>query len=378
MLEPFLTLPRFVMDKRKRKRKRDSSRNSTPDATAPESLHPRELVHHDEASYALLHGGAKRLKISHSKDSTSRHLVPPNIYHEHTPSTSHMHSCSGPATTVVSLVQDAQEDLDAVDSLQDRYLEFLRVFDAVIGEVANVHPYAKMALGVLSCAAKIILAQAYHDTAVLKLLDKLSEVYSFIAQHEMRGKISSMRAILGNISQQARECARFIKNYSETKKIWSRLGKNVLWETEDTIQKYNDVFDRLMQNFRDQVTHDVAIHVHRMEEILDFSGMTYAEGAGPDTRKQCLQGTRTEILSEITEWVNSTGGNVPRVLWLSGPAGKGKSAIAHTITKWFEDAGGLCSCYTFDRQREADHRHEKIFSTIARDLADRDPEMSGH
>jgi len=83
-----------------------------------------------------------------------------------------MHSCSGPATTVVSLVQDAQEDLDAVDSLQDRYLEFLRVFDAVIGEVANVcigslldqnrtnlvpqvHPYAKMALGVLSCAAKV-------------------------------------------------------------------------------------------------------------------------------------------------------------------------------------------------------------------------------
>jgi hypothetical protein len=103
--------------------------------------------------------------------------------------------------------------------------------------------------------------------------------------------------------------------------------------------------------------------------------MTYAEGAGLDTRKRCLQGTRMKILSEITEWVNSIGDNVPRVLWLSGPAGKGKSAIAHTIADWFEDVGGLGSCYTFDRQREADRRHEKIFSTIARDLADRDPEM---
>jgi hypothetical protein len=111
------------------------------------------------------------------------------------------------------------------------------------------------------------------------------------------------------------------------------------------------------------------------DEILDLIGMTYADGAGLDTRKQCLQGTRTEILSEITEWVKSTGDNVPRVLWLSGPAGKGKSAIAHTIAKWFEDAGGLGSCYSFDRQREADRRHEKIFSTIARDLADRDPGM---
>jgi hypothetical protein len=108
---------------------------------------------------------------------------------------------------------------------------------------------------------------------------------------------------------------------------------------------------------------------------LDLIGMTYADGAGLDTRKQCLQGTRTEILSEITKWVKSTGDNVPRVLWLSGPAGKGKSAIAHTIAKRFEEAGGLGSCYSFDRQREADRRHEKIFSTIARDLADRDPGM---
>jgi len=109
--------------------------------------------------------------------------------------------------------------------------------------------------------------------------------------------------------------------------------------------------------------------------MLELGGITYAEGAGLDTRKQCLQGTRTEILSEITEWVNSTGDNVPRVLWLSGPAGKGKSAIAHTIAKWFNNVGGLGSCYCFDRQRKADRRHEKIFSTIARDLTDRDPEM---
>jgi len=103
--------------------------------------------------------------------------------------------------------------------------------------------------------------------------------------------------------------------------------------------------------------------------------MTYADGAGRDTGKQCLPGTRTEIISEITNWVNSTRDDVQRVLWLSGPAGKGKSAIAHTIANWFNNVGGLGSCYCFDHQRDADRRHEKIFSTIARDLADRDPEM---
>jgi hypothetical protein len=128
---------------------------------------------------------------------------------------------------------------------------------------------------------QIILAQVDCDAALLKLLDKLYEVYSFIIQDEMLGQISSMRAILGKISQQTRECAHFIRSYSETRNLCEchkllryvpyraspiitgkRLGKNVVSETTDTIQKYSDVFDMLMQNFRDQVAHDVAIHVH--------------------------------------------------------------------------------------------------------------------
>ncbi|CCM06237.1 uncharacterized protein FIBRA_08484 [Fibroporia radiculosa] len=54
-------------------------------------------------------------------------------------------------------------------------------------------------------------------------------------------------------------------------------------------------------------------------------------------------------------------------------AGKGKSAIAHTIATWSHAHGELGSRYCFDRTRQADRRHEKIWSTIARDLADHDP-----
>jgi hypothetical protein len=101
--------------------------------------------------------------------------------------------------------------------------------------------------------------------------------------------------------------------------------------------------------------------------------MAYAEGAGLDTRKRCLPGTRTDILSKIMGWINDSRDDVPRVLWLSGPAGTGKSAIAHTIASSFIGVGGLGSCYCFDRN--TDHRHKMVFSTIARDLADRHPEM---
>jgi hypothetical protein len=107
--------------------------------------------------------------------------------------------------------------------------------------------------------------------------------------------------------------------------------------------------------------------------LSDFRGITYADDAGLNRGKQCLPGTCIEILSKITDWANSTKNDVKPVLWLSGPAGKGKSAIAHTLANWFNNVGGLGSCYCFDRQRDTDHRHEKIFATIARDLAHRDP-----
>lgn len=109
------------------------------------------------------------------------------------------------------------------------------------------------------------------------------------------------------------------------------------------------------------------------DDELNLAGMIYAPGAGLDTRKQCLPGTRTDILSKIMGWINDSGDDVPRVLWLSGPAGTGKSAIAHTIASSFIGVGGLGSCYCFDRN--SDHRHDKVFSTIARDFADRNPEM---
>jgi hypothetical protein len=158
------------------------------------------------------------------------------------------------------------------------------------------------------------------------------------------------------------------------------------------IKRYNNALDDLMQQFRDQTHRDIAIFVqfagkesicvplildntHTLKgETLDLSGMVYAGGVGLNTGKQCLPGTRTDTLSRITNWISSSEDSVPRVMWLSGLAGKGKSAIAHTIVNWFsEKTGGLGSCFCFDRLREADRLHEKIFSTIACDLADGDP-----
>jgi len=101
--------------------------------------------------------------------------------------------------------------------------------------------------------------------------------------------------------------------------------------------------------------------------------LPYAHGAGYNTAKQCLHGTRIELLDEIEQWAHSTELNVPRVFWLNGASGSGKSTIAHTIAHRFHQRNELGSFLCFDRAYLAECRHEKVFSTMARDLAYQNP-----
>jgi len=78
-------------------------------------------------------------------------------------------------------------------------------------------------------------------------------------------------------------------------------------------------------------------------------------------------------LGDIVDWINNSEPDTPQVLWLYGQAGKGKSAIAHTIASWFKSLGALGSCFCFACDQQAECRHKKIFTTIACDLADHDP-----
>ena len=100
--------------------------------------------------------------------------------------------------------------------------------------------------------------------------------------------------------------------------------------------------------------------------------MPYAGGAGLNKQKHCFEGTREELLKEISDWINDVEKDTPRIFWLHGPAGTGKSSIAHTIAYQFQQLERLGSCFCFDRSRTGERRHEKIFSTIAQDLANRD------
>jgi hypothetical protein len=116
------------------------------------------------------------------------------------------------------------------------------------------------------------------------------------------------------------------------------------------------------------------LHIVHVGAEITLGDMPYAEGARYNSNKGCLPGTRRKLIEEIAEWVNNDAEDVPRVFLLSGMAGIGKSAIAHSLAHLFDEFGRLGSSYCFDRANPAKLRPDNLFSTIARDLADLDPE----
>ena len=110
--------------------------------------------------------------------------------------------------------------------------------------------------------------------------------------------------------------------------------------------------------------------IHCIVYKIDLTALPYAEGASWNPSRVCLDLTRTALLDDIWHWINmADASKTAEILWLTGVTGAGKSAVAHTVAKRCYDQGLLASSFFFDRETAGRNGPQKLFSTIARDLA---------
>lgn len=83
----------------------------------------------------------------------------------------------------------------------------------------------------------------------------------------------------------------------------------------------------------------------------------YAHGASYEVENTCLTGTRIEVIQSIIDWVNDPNGTA--ILALLGFAGSGKSAIAASISQYFDENDALGSSVFFDRDHQASRGPKK-------------------
>jgi len=101
-------------------------------------------------------------------------------------------------------------------------------------------------------------------------------------------------------------------------------------------------------------------------------------GATYDSRERypaprCLPGTRRGILQKIETWARA-GRMGTSILWVHGPAGAGKSAIAQTIAETCAGRDELAASFFFARTVASRNALKHLFPTIAAQIAISVPE----
>ncbi|KAJ7867537.1 hypothetical protein B0H14DRAFT_2346970, partial [Mycena olivaceomarginata] len=99
---------------------------------------------------------------------------------------------------------------------------------------------------------------------------------------------------------------------------------------------------------------------------------------------KCHPETRTKMLDHLRDWTrgierpwacwdeidsNDSEDQTTRILWLHGPAGAGKSAIAQSLCQMLEAEGRLTASFFFKRGHPSRGNASRLFGTIAYQLA---------
>ncbi|KAJ7238044.1 hypothetical protein B0H12DRAFT_1254381 [Mycena haematopus] len=104
------------------------------------------------------------------------------------------------------------------------------------------------------------------------------------------------------------------------------------------------------------------------------AGDAFHDAAERFPQPKCHPETRTEMLEALCEW-SSEPDATNDVLWLHGPAGAGKSAIAQSFCTKLESQHRLGASFFFKRGHRSRGIGNKLFPTVAYQLAVCRPEL---
>ncbi|KAK7472198.1 hypothetical protein VKT23_000320 [Stygiomarasmius scandens] len=165
--------------------------------------------------------------------------------------------------------------------------------------------------------------------------------------------------------------------------FWGRIGKFFLATKHakivmDLTQEFNEQLKQIL--FRVQLrTHEGVKDLQDRDILrkLDSSEVKTARYDCFSGRTGCVPGTRTQVIDDIRQWISSPC--QPRVYWLYGNEGSGKTTVAYTIAKEYDSqrpdhperlSGILSACFfcTIGDKCELENSSSAILRTLSSQL----------
>ncbi|KAJ7664193.1 WD40-repeat-containing domain protein [Mycena rosella] len=256
----------------------------------------------------------------------------------------------------------------------------LEIIVRIGDEIATIHPYVSIAWKVLTSVYKAVKKQQETDDKLLKLVETMVEVYSFVEDADsLVQKIKSLEDKALAIAKQTVECALFIQEYT-AHGFCDRTVRNTLIHADQKIDDLSETLVKLKGAFEGRlILQSSVLSTKILEKVENLEHSETLKKLNPvdmnaSLRPNCLKGTRREILDDITTWVTvpSDSGSV---LWLSGVAGSGKSTISTTVSESLGALDRLGAFLFFDRTKRSQSDPAAVIRTIAYSLGLSNPQI---
>ncbi|TBU26192.1 hypothetical protein BD311DRAFT_808620, partial [Dichomitus squalens] len=238
-----------------------------------------------------------------------------------------------------------------------------------VAKIATAIDTGGTALNSLSQANKIVAKGATAIEPTEEAVEGAYELWKPVLE-----KVEIFASLIEDIGD-VQECGKFIQDEARFTNFWIRTGSNVITgsRVDEKIRDFTEAFVDLRRSFTEAGVLATEIRVANLADSSKIDNLTHVRGAGLDSGRACLEGTRVKTLGALRDWINNSKADAPRVLFLLGGAGTGKSSIAHSIGAHSRDRRRLGSFFSFNRTFQSERPPKYVFSTIAHDLANWNP-----
>ncbi|KAH6988809.1 hypothetical protein BKA56DRAFT_245826 [Ilyonectria sp. MPI-CAGE-AT-0026] len=268
----------------------------------------------------------------------------------------------------------------------------------VLGIAANVIAVVDISIKVASLCVQYArdVKMAAADIERLKIevtnLQRVTEAVQGLLNNPSSAKLDESQRLENNLnhSRLLLETLELRLTPRTSRKAMSKIGLRALkWpfqrkEVDDlveTLRRQAETIDRTLQVEQTGIILHVDQTLLSIDQKTVLSRLPIATGASFDSRAEehnptCLQDTRVDLLRQIHEWANDPCAKA--IFWLNGMAGTGKSTISRTVARSFARSGHLGASFFFKRGEADRGSLSKFCTTIAAQLAKREPTIMPH
>ncbi|KAG8780932.1 hypothetical protein FRC12_022430 [Ceratobasidium sp. 428] len=268
------------------------------------------------------------------------------------------------AFTKAQQMEKRQRIVDKAGKVDDAF----KILLAMGSTMAELDPTggAKVAFSLCTRAWEYLGQQKKQNESLNELVESIAEMIPSIDSVKNITEANLSQTVIATLNL-IEDASLFILSYKPrgpletTWHVASSLGE--LERTEEFVARFSAlqrVFDR-----RVSVQTIRTLEIDRMYAKLKPTDLA---GYNPDYR--CAEGTRLDPINELIDWAQKPKAS-PRLAWVHGPSGFGKSSIATSLCLWLDDRRTLASSVFCKRDIPELRDPRRVLTAIAYELARR-------